>query len=216
MGTKFVTGRNLSDVFGQYHFKPIQRFCFYYFVVIFTCQSDSKILYTTLSSKNSAVCYIAIRSLDTANSTMSANRFYIYDKYDIDKSKLSYGYVSNYVLQRVDSINKECLSEANVIKEFIIHPCDPTVVICYLIRPCGMAVCITYLVSHSSSLTYNLRIFQFGCIINTKLPSCDNIIRTSLGFPSFGLVLPSTSCENLMMYGGLYQHTRVVLYIYAV
>ena len=26
-------------------------------------------------------------------------------------------------------------------------------------------------------------------------------------------MLPGTSCENLMMYGGLYQHTRVVLYI---
>ena len=40
---------------------------------------------------------------------------------------------------------------------FIIHPCDPTVVICYLIRPCDIAVCITYLISHSYSLTYNLR-----------------------------------------------------------
>ena len=103
---------------------------------------------------------------------------------------------------------------------FIIHPCDPTVVICYLIRPCDIAVCITYLISHSYSLTYKLRIFQFGCIINAKLPSCDDIIRrTSLGFHSWCLearvrrrVLPSTSCENLMMYGGLYQHTRVVLY----
>ena len=54
---------------------------------------------------------------------------------------------------------------------FIIHPCDPIVVICYLIWPCDTTVCITYLVSHSYSLTYNLRIFQFGCIINTKLPS---------------------------------------------
>ena len=105
---------------------------------------------------------------------------------------------------------------------FIIHPCDPTVVICYLIRPCDIAVCITYLISHSYSLTYNLRIFQFGCIINTKLPSCDDIIRrTSLGFPSWcsestrptDSCFQGTSCENLMMYGGLYQHTRVVLYI---
>ena len=69
---------------------------------------------------------------------------------------------------------------------FIIHPFDPTVVICYLIWPCDIAVCITYLISHSYSITYNLRIFQFGCIINTKLPSCDDIIRrTSLGFPSW-------------------------------
>ena len=38
---------------------------------------------------------------------------------------------------------------------FIIHPCDPTVVICYLIWPCDMAVHITYLISHSPSLSYN-------------------------------------------------------------
>ena len=38
---------------------------------------------------------------------------------------------------------------------FIIHPCDPTVVICYLIWPCDIAVRITYLISHSSSLSYN-------------------------------------------------------------
>ena len=72
-----------------------------------------------------------------------------------------------------------------LITFFIIHPCDPAVVICYLIRPCDIAVCITYLISHSYSLTYNLRIFQFGCIINTKLPSFDDISRhTSLVFPS--------------------------------
>ena len=84
-----------------------------------------------------------------------------------------------------------------VIKHFIIHPCDPTVVICYLIWPCDTTICITYLVSHSYSLTYNLRIFQFGCIINTKLPSCDDIIhRTSLGFPSWcpESTRPSDSC----------------------
>ena len=38
---------------------------------------------------------------------------------------------------------------------FIIHPCDPTVVICYLIWPCDIAVRITYLVSHSSPLSCN-------------------------------------------------------------
>ena len=38
---------------------------------------------------------------------------------------------------------------------FIIHPCDPTVVICHLIWPCDIAVRITYLISHSSSLSYN-------------------------------------------------------------
>ena len=106
---------------------------------------------------------------------------------------------------------------------FIIHPCDPTVVICYLIWPCDIAVCITYLISHSDSLTYNSMIFQFGWIINTKLPSCDDIIlRTSLFFPAGALkalvlsdsCFQHTSCENLMMYGRLYQHTWVVLYIY--
>ena len=47
--------------------------------------------------------------------------------------------------------------------------------ICYLIWPCDIAACITYLVSHSSSLSCNTvikKIFQVGCIINTKLPSC--------------------------------------------
>ena len=42
-----------------------------------------------------------------------------------------------------------------VIQVFIIHPCDPTFVICYLIRPCDIAVHITYLILHSSSLSYN-------------------------------------------------------------
>ena len=109
---------------------------------------------------------------------------------------------------------------------FIIHPSDPTVVICYLIRPCDIAACITYLVSYSSSLSCNTvikKIFQVGCIINTKLPSCVDIIRrTSLGFPSWcpesthptDSCFHGTSCENLMMYGGLYKHTRVVLYFY--
>ena len=83
-----------------------------------------------------------------------------------------------------------------VLNIHIIHPCDPTVVIRYLIRPSDI-VCITYLISHSYSLTYNLRIFQFGCIINTKLPSSDHIIRrTSLGFPSWcsESTRPSDSC----------------------
>ena len=112
-----------------------------------------------------------------------------------------------------------------MILKFIIHPFDPTVVICYLIWPCDIAVYITNLVSHSSSLSfYSLieRIFQVGCIINTKLPSCVNIIhQTSLTFPSWchectgptDSCFHGTSCENLVMYGGLYQHTRVVLYI---
>ena len=49
-----------------------------------------------------------------------------------------------------------------------------------------------------------------------KLPSCvDMICRTSLGFSAGALkaLFQGTRCENLMMYGGLYQHTQVVLYI---
>ena len=66
-------------------------------------------------------------------------------------------------------------------------------------------------------------IFQVGCIINTKLASfVDIICRTSLGFHSWcpestrptDSCFQGTSCEKLMMYGGLYQHTHVVLYIY--
>ena len=108
----------------------------------------------------------------------------------------------------------------------LLYPCDLTVVICYLIWPCDIDVRITYLISHSSSFSYNTVMtgyFQVGCIINTKLPSCVDIIRgTSLGFPSWcyestrptDLCFQGTSCENLMMYSRLYQHTRVVLYMY--
>ena len=83
--------------------------------------------------------------------------------------------------------------------------------------PCDIAVRITYLISHSSSLGYNTvikRYFWVGCIINTKLLSCVDIIRlTSLVFPS--LCPENTHLRtNLMMYGGLCQHTRVVFYIY--
>ena len=71
---------------------------------------------------------------------------------------------------------------------FIIHPCDPTVVICYLIWPCDIDVRITYLTG-----------FPSWCPESTRpTDSC----------------FQSTSCENFMMYSGLYQHTRVVLYIY--
>ena len=42
-----------------------------------------------------------------------------------------------------------------LVCNFIIHPCDPTVVICYLIWLCDIAVRITYLISHSSFLSYN-------------------------------------------------------------
>ena len=50
--------------------------------------------------------------------------------------------------------------------------------------------------------------FWVGCIINTKLPFCVDIIsRTSLGFPSWcpestrptDSCFQGTSCENLMM-----------------
>ena len=85
---------------------------------------------------------------------------------------------------------------------FILHPCDPTVVICYLIWHCDIAVRITYLISHSSSLSYNTvikMIFLVGCIINTKLPSCvDKIHRTSLGFPADALkaLVPRTRASR--------------------
>ena len=69
------------------------------------------------------------------------------------------------------------------------HQCDPTVVIF------SLTFSLTFF---SYSLTYNLRIFQFGFIIITKLPSCDDIIHRT----------------SLMMYGGLYQHTQVVVNIY--
>ena len=104
---------------------------------------------------------------------------------------------------------------------FIIHPCDPTVV--YLLFDMAIAVRITYLISHRLFLMLFFRIFQVGCIKNTKLPACVDIIhRTSLGFHSLcpestrtmDSCFQGTICENLVMYGGLYQHTRVVLYLY--
>ena len=85
-----------------------------------------------------------------------------------------------------------------------------------------MTVHITYLVSHSSSLSCHTVIkgyFWVGCIMNTKLPSYVDIIHcTSLSFPSWcpestrpmDSCFQGTSWENLMMYGGLCQHTRVV------
>ena len=133
----------------------------------------------------------------------------------------------NSVISTQKSASKFLTSShaACLVQVFIIHPCNPTVVICYLIWACDIAVHITYLISHSSSLSSHSVIkgyFWVGCIINTKLPSCVDIIRsTSLGFHSWcpesthptDSCFQDTSCENLMMYGGLYQHTRVVLYI---
>ena len=102
---------------------------------------------------------------------------------------------------------------------FIIHPCDPTEVICYLIWSCDMAVHITHLISHSYSLSYHTVIKEYF-ILGVKF-FVDKIRRTSLGFPSrcpentcaTDSCFQGTTCENLMMYGGLYQHIRV-LYIY--
>ena len=122
--------------------------------------------------------------------------------------------------QNEQTLEADCKKQAKTV--FIIHPCDPTVLICYLIWPCDIDVRITYLISHSSYLSYNTVItgyFQVGCIINTKLPLCVDIIRsTSLGFHSWcpestrptDSCFQGTSCENLMMYSGLYQHTWVV------
>ena len=78
------------------------------------------------------------------------------------------------------------------ISHFIIHPCDPTVVICYLIWPCDIAVQITYLISHSSSLSYNTVItgyFQVGCIINICM---DGEVNTS----KFYISVPVYSSKN--------------------
>ena len=44
---------------------------------------------------------------------------------------------------------------------------------------------ISFYIVNQKPVSYNLRRVQFGCIINTELPSCVDIIRrTSLGFPS--------------------------------
>ena len=52
----------------------------------------------------------------------------------------------------VDSYCKKSVDHHT--QDFIIHPCDCTVVICYLIWPCDIAVHITYLISHSMSISY--------------------------------------------------------------
>ena len=54
-------------------------------------------------------------------------------------------------VDRAEGIKVRLFSISHCRLCFIIHPCDPTVVICYLIRPCDIDVRITYLISHSSS-----------------------------------------------------------------
>ena len=46
-------------------------------------------------------------------------------------------------------------------QRFIIHPCDPTVVICYLIWPCDITLLITHLISYSSSLSCHMVIKEY-------------------------------------------------------
>ena len=60
--------------------------------------------------------------------------------------------INNEYVQRDEHILIKNRLEGNIMTSvyIIIHPCDPTVVICYLIWPCDIAVCITYLISHSS------------------------------------------------------------------
>ena len=85
--------------------------------------------------------------------------------------------VTNVVL----NVAEKPACSGDLERNFIIHPCDPTVVICYLIWPCDIAVHITYLISHSSSLSYNTAIKDIsGWVYNKyKLPSCvDIILRT--------------------------------------
>ena len=88
-----------------------------------------------------------------------------------------------------------------------------------------MAVHITYLISPSSSLSCHTTIIKDILLWEYnkyKLLSCVNIIHihhsvfSSLCSESTrptDSCFQGTTCENLMMYGGLYQHTRVVLYI---
>ena len=68
-------------------------------------------------------------------------------------------------LQDGEEPSKYCFpsspSLVRVVPDFIIHPCDPTVVICYLIWPCDIAVRITYLISHRLSLSYNTAIKEY-------------------------------------------------------
>ena len=104
-----------------------------------------------------------------------------------------------------------------IVYFFIIHPCDPAVVICYLIWPCDIAFRITYLISHSSSLSYNTVIKRYF-----RLGVQYMIHGTSLSFPSWcpestcptDSCFQGTICEKRMMYGGLYQHTQAVSYMY--
>ena len=74
-------------------------------------------------------------------------------------SQSSLDYELNQTTPRSDGSLKTGKStnspNASKVLHFIIHPCDPTVVICYLIWLCDIAVRITYLISHSSSFSYN-------------------------------------------------------------
>ena len=65
----------------------------------------------------------------------------------------------------------------------------PSVVIWDLIWLCDMDLHITHLISHSTYFCCHMvieKLFVVGCIINTKLPSCVDLLHsTSLGFPSW-------------------------------
>ena len=67
-------------------------------------------------------------------------------------------FLNNIITQQIILVTNSGFDQTShiIIYEnyFIIHPCDPTVVICYLIWLCDIAVRITYLISHSSSLSY--------------------------------------------------------------
>ena len=69
------------------------------------------------------------------------------------RNKSNFSEKIKYYMVTTLNVVKFNLALAGLLKNFIIHPCDPTVVICYLIWPCDMAVHITYLISHSSSLS---------------------------------------------------------------
>ena len=80
--------------------------------------------------------------------------------------------------------------------QVIISPNDTTDVIWYFIWLCDMDV-----TSYHTVLIFAVMViestFEIGCIINTELPSCDDVFgRTSLGFPSWcpESIWPMDSC----------------------
>ena len=68
----------------------------------------------------------------------------------------------------VSLLVKHSIKRLQNVITFIIHQCDPTVLISYLIWPCDIAVHITYLISHSSSVSYNTVIKGYFILVYNK------------------------------------------------